>query len=38
MAFIIGERLKNVVTGKAYRIRLVGERMVVLESFDEEKP
>jgi len=32
MRLITGETVKNVMTGKAYRIKLIGDRMVVLES------
>jgi hypothetical protein len=35
MALIIGEHVRNVVTGKAYRIKLIGDRMAVLESEDK---
>ena len=30
----IGEKLKNLVTGKIYQVKLIGDRMVVLESED----
>lgn len=32
---VIGEKVKSIVTGKAYRIKLVGDRMAVLESEDK---
>jgi hypothetical protein len=35
MKLLIGEKLRSVLTGKAYLIKLVGDRMVVLESEDK---
>ena len=35
MALIKGENVRSVVTGKAYLIKLIGDRMVVLESEDK---
>jgi hypothetical protein len=35
MPLITGEKVRSVVTGKVYRIRLVGDRMAVLESEDK---
>lgn len=35
MALIIGEKVRSVFTGKAYWIKLIGDRMVVLESEDK---
>ena len=30
----VGEKLKNIISGKIYQVKLIGERMVVLESED----
>jgi len=35
MRLITGEVLRNVATGEVFRIKLVGDRMVVLESEDK---
>jgi hypothetical protein len=35
MEVVIGERVRSVLTGKAFRIKLIGDRMTVLESEDK---
>ncbi len=35
MTLIIGEKVKSVLTREEYRIKLIGDRIVVLESEDQ---